>query len=71
MAARDVDNVDPASPPQVPERIELAERWRVAGKKLRTRSPAVFAKVFEMLVTCEVGEEAPDTTRMTNCYLKP
>ncbi len=68
MAKRDVDNVDPASPQPVPERIQLAERWRVVGKKLRKRSPEVFAKVFEMLVTSDEEEAEQDPTRITNGY---
>jgi hypothetical protein len=51
MAKRDVDSVDTASPTeQVPESIQLAERWRVAGMTLKERSPQVFAKLFELLV---------------------
>lgn len=35
--------------PHIPERIRLAEEWRVAGKSLRERSPQLYDKLFEML----------------------
>ena len=53
---------------KVPERIAIAERWRVAGKKLRTRSPAVFQKMFEMLVTLDDYEEDEPTAIITESH---
>lgn len=51
MAKRDVDSVDPAYPVRVvPEAIQIAEHWRVLGTTLKSRSPQLFEKVFELLV---------------------
>lgn len=37
-----------AQKPDVPERMRLAEEWRLAGKMLRERSPHLFQKLVEM-----------------------
>lgn len=49
-------------------RCEMAERWRVAGERLRRRSPKVFAKVFEMLVTSEPDDDAEGEQRIDEIY---
>lgn len=65
MENRDVDDVDPAPPTKVPESITLAERWRLAGVKLKERSPGLYRKVFEMLVTCGIAEDEDEPASIT------
>ena len=34
----------------LPEKIQEAERWRIAGQKLRALAPEMYEQVFAMLV---------------------
>lgn len=44
------DEVDPR------ERQQLAEEWRVAGEKLKKRSPLVFAQLLAIFMASAVRE---------------
>lgn len=52
----------------VPERIRDAEEWRVLGRKLRARSPEVFAKVLVLLATYGLPEDDLDPEFITESY---
>lgn len=45
----------------IPAAIEEAERWRLAGERLREEAPEVFGCVLVMLarVAIEIDEEDP------------
>lgn len=45
---------------RTPERKVLAERWRVLGEKLRSRSPLLFDKVIEILAASDDEDEVDD-----------
>lgn len=49
-------------------RSELAERWRVAGERLRKRSPRVFEKVIEMLATSDRDEDDDERLDIDEIY---
>lgn len=70
MAKRDVDSVDPAVPEakQVPERIELAERWREAGKVLANRSPEVFAEFVALFEAWTVAAAEREEISIDETY---
>lgn len=69
MANRDVDSVDPALP-KVPERIELAERWRLAGKIIATRSPEVFAECVALFEAWAVNMADKHEAEIDKLYLE-
>jgi len=50
------------------ERQVLAERWRQLGEKLRSRSPAAYAKLIEMLATSAVEIEADEGSEIDGIY---
>lgn len=52
----------------VPERIVMAELWRVLGEKLRKRSPHAFAKLMEMLTTSTIGVDDDDAEEIDDVY---
>lgn len=45
-----MNDTNPAEGSAVPEKIQEAERWRVAGQKLRALAPHVYEQVFALLV---------------------
>jgi hypothetical protein len=51
---------------KTPERIRLAEEWRVAGKKLRERSPQLFSKLFEMIAVLATRDEEEETDTLAD-----
>lgn len=51
----------------VPERIKLAERWRVAGERLHALSPELFERVYTLLALSAVTRE--DEEKITESYL--
>lgn len=60
-----------AVPPEssgVPEKIQSAERWRVAGEKLRALAPQVFDDLFAMLVMTTIGVVDDDDEKITESY---
>lgn len=70
MAKRDVDCVDPANASrEIPESIQLAERWRVAGVKLRKAAPEIFEKLLVTLATCALSEDDDVIQNIPESYL--
>ena len=47
---RCMSNTTPAESSAVPERIQEAERWRVAGARLRALAPNIYEQISTMLV---------------------
>lgn len=52
----------------VPETIQSAERWRVAGARLRRLAPAVFDDLFAMLVMANTRESDEVEGNITESY---
>jgi hypothetical protein len=50
------------------ERRELAERWRVLGKKLRSRSPQQFRKVLAIFVASAIDADDEDEKKIDTVY---
>lgn len=50
----------------VPANIRDAERWRRAGVKLLEHDPAMFQRLFVMLVTANTAESDEDEENITN-----
>jgi hypothetical protein len=51
------------------ERMELAERWRQLGEKLRSRSPQAFAKMIDVLAASADQEEVAEPSEIDGIYL--
>lgn len=50
------------------ERMQLAERWRQLGEKLRERSPRRFEKMIEMLTASALATEADEGEEIDEVY---
>lgn len=50
------------------ERQQLAERWRRLGEKLRERSPALYAKLLEMLAASALGDDDGEDEKIDDFY---
>lgn len=44
------DTITAEGSAELPEKIQEAERWRLAGKRLRTLAPHIYEQVFALLV---------------------
>jgi hypothetical protein len=51
------------------DRSHLAERWRVAGERLRKRSPAVYAKLVDMLAASVIEDDDEAEENIDAVYL--
>lgn len=52
----------------VPQAIRDAERWRLAGERLRKRSPETFQRLFMLLATQALLESDDDRDLITESY---
>lgn len=53
---------------RLPEPIELAERWREAGKVLAARSPEVFEEMLALFATWMAASDRDDVPRIDEIY---
>lgn len=60
-----------AIPPEssvVPEKIQLAERWRLAGETLRRLAPELYDQLFAMIVSTTIGLSEESEEKITESY---
>ena len=57
-----------ASMVDVPWRIQDAERWRIAGRRLREKSPEAFAKIFTVLAGLALLDADDEECSITERY---
>lgn len=59
------------TPPEgsgVPEQIQSAERWRIAGEKLRRLAPQVYENLLATLVMATLGVTDDHEEKITESY---
>jgi hypothetical protein len=59
----------PEPAPPFPEAIELAERWREAGKILAARAPEVFEEMLALFATWLEADDVGDRPTIDKIYL--
>lgn len=62
-------NVYPSECSEVPRTILTAERWRVAGSRLRELSPEMYDQIFAMLVASLPDDSEEVASVMPQSYL--
>lgn len=62
------DTTEDNAPVVLPEKIQEAERWRQAGKRLRALAPQVYEQVFAMLVASLPGDSDDYEDSMHESY---
>ena len=63
-----MSNTIPAAGAAVPEKITEAERWRLAGKRLRAASPEMFEQMIAMVVASLPNDDDESDDSMTESY---
>lgn len=54
----------------LPEKIQEAERWRIAGRKLRALAPHIYEQVFALLVASLPGDsDGPDDSSSESYFI--
>lgn len=64
-----MDNTTSLEGSGAPEKVQTAERWRIAGARLRELAPAVSEQIFAMLLSSiPDGDEAETDPAMQQSY---